>query len=239
MGVMHDLPLLKATFRTCGHRLARTETVGEGRGWEDLYTVADYAAFALTRELPELPCRAGCDGCCRAKALFQVSTREWEVVRREIDGWPVERREALARHARKRHERDRPALVALAEAWEAEGLGARIPVSGDVEDGCPLLGDDGLCTVYEARPLVCRAYGAFSVNLDHRPRVLICREYGPTFLQVMHDADMPELPLPNYDRFVARLKDLQPPGPIRPMALWLLTWADEMDGGEPAEPASS
>lgn len=234
---MHDLPLLKATFRTCGQRLQQTRSVGEGDGWDDLYVVVDYAAFALGRELPELPCRAGCAGCCRSKALFQVTAREWELVRRVLDAWPEERRQALATLVVARHARDRVELERLAAAWEQAGIGARIPVPDTLQDGCPLLGEDDMCTVYEARPLVCRAYGAFSVTIDERPRVMICREYGPDFLQVLHDADMPELPLPVYERYVARLGALQPPGPLRPMALWLLDWVDRslLAGGEGAE----
>jgi Fe-S-cluster containining protein len=227
---MHDLPLLKATFRTCGQRLQRTAVIGGGGGWEDLYTVVDYAAFALSRELPELPCRAGCAGCCRSKALFQVTRREWELVLEAIDAWPEVRRAELARRVVAAHGPDREALESLSAAWKEAGLGARIPVPETLRDGCPLLGDDDLCMAYEARPLVCRAYGAFSVTLDDRPKVMICREFGPDFLQVLHDTDMPELPLPVYERYVSRLGALQPPGPLRPMALWLLEWASARQG---------
>ena len=64
-------------------------------------------------------------------------------------------------------------VEALAETVRAvsamsydERWSARIP--------CALLGDDGRCTVYEARPLRCRAFHSYSVD--------VCREAftGPT-----------------------------------------------------------
>jgi hypothetical protein len=88
-----------------------------------------FAAAVAERRSADLRCSAGCDGCCRVE--LEVSPVEAASVR-----------EALARMPRA----DREALRRRASAASSEAR-------------CAMLGDDGRCAIYEARPLVCRTQG--------------------------------------------------------------------------------
>jgi len=120
-------------------------------------------------------CRAGCSHCCKSGAVFALTLAEAV----ELGVAMVELPEA----------RRRP-FVSAAERLIAEQGRAFSMVGGDVDmpgrrdealfsnrvtrfnaskPSCPLL-DGDLCGVYEARPLLCRAYGfpvdAYAVKSD-------------------------------------------------------------------------
>lgn len=69
--------------------------------------------------------------------------------------------------------------------WEADRIEARTGEAVGVVDPdslrCPLLTDDGRCSVYDIRPLICRLYGAVDARLMRcphgcRPERLLTRE---------------------------------------------------------------
>jgi uncharacterized protein len=93
------------------------------------------AAIARRRE-SDLACGAGCSSCCRA--WLGVSGVEAD-----------ELRGALARLSPAERERVRARGVAE----------LRREASGASEPCCALLDEHGRCSVYEARPLVCRTQG--------------------------------------------------------------------------------
>jgi hypothetical protein len=90
-----------------------------------------FQARARQRHGAEITCASGCAGCCRTR--IGVFPLEAEVVRREAAALPGHVREAL---------RDR----LLAED------------AGGDRDTCPFL-LQGACSIYPARPLVCRVHG--------------------------------------------------------------------------------
>lgn len=80
----------------------------------------------------EMRCAAGCDDCCHAR--LSVTGVEAAVIAAHVA--------AMAPEARAR-------VAALA---------AR-PVMDEAPPRCAALDDDGRCTIYDARPLVCRSHG--------------------------------------------------------------------------------
>ena len=89
-----------------------------------------FAAEVSERRRDDLSCGPGCSACCEAH--LSVSAIEAAEVVRALDALAPERREALRARAGR----------------EAEG-----------DPRCVMLDDDGLCAVYEARPIVCRTQG--------------------------------------------------------------------------------
>lgn len=86
------------------------------------------------RYASHLTCRAGCSGCCHHHlSVFSVEAAH---VRRAVAALPAETRARVAQQAR------------LVNAREAAGAAV----------ACPLLVDDR-CSIYEARPLICRTQG--------------------------------------------------------------------------------
>ncbi len=135
----------EAVFPTLGEAMS-----GEIASHDDLadaalavMAMADAAADAFKAHFPNPPvlaCRAGCDACCHLHVMVPPGVAE-----------------AMARHL----VTHRPPfeLAALkAELQKATDAAQDVPDPSKLHYRCPLLGIDGLCTVYEVRPLTCRAF---------------------------------------------------------------------------------
>lgn len=105
--------------------------------------VDDVAEPLFRRYRPHLQCRRGCYFCCANLTILPVEHFN-------LATW-------LARQGR-----PVPAHPGVERKWPAqdrsrEGL---LPVAtGERDSSCPLLGGEGECTVYPARPLICRVHG--------------------------------------------------------------------------------
>lgn len=75
-------------------------------------------------------CRSGCADCCGKVAFLTVAAFEAQIIRRYLA---------------QIDDAERARLVTLASRKE--------------ETGCVMLDDDARCSIYPARPLVCRAFG--------------------------------------------------------------------------------
>ena len=124
--------------------------------------------FQRNRDLhgDRIQCRKGCSDCCHQ--LFQITEIEAARISLAVALWPEAEREALVEKAR-RYLEQRGELVARRGEPEAWGSlpppGSRLP--------CPAL-VDGACSIYEARPLMCRKFGVPLWNPDRPGRVYAC-----------------------------------------------------------------
>lgn len=105
--------------------------------------VADAAASAFSEDFPNQPvreCRAGCNACCHLYVMAPPGVAE-AIVEHLLVGL------------------DASALAALRQDLEraAAAAGAMMDPSL-LKRRCPLLGEDGLCTIYDVRPPACRAF---------------------------------------------------------------------------------
>jgi Fe-S-cluster containining protein len=128
-------------------RSAMMETLsqapGLGDGTRAIMDMADAAAAAIGEHYPNQParaCRAGCDACCHLHVMIPPGIAE------VIGGYLLETLEPEALSSLKGE------LRKAADA--AEGLSD----PSTLINRCPLLGPEGLCTIYEVRPLTCRAF---------------------------------------------------------------------------------
>lgn len=113
-----------------------------------------------------IQCRAGCSDCCHQ--LFQITEIEAGAISRGMKELPeVERMRARERAAP--YAEARRALVARAGEQEAWG---QLPPPG-ARLACPAL-ENGICTIYEYRPLICRKFGIPLWNPDRPGRVYAC-----------------------------------------------------------------
>ena len=115
--------------------------------------VADRAAQALHRAFPrqrERACQPGCAMCCH----LQVHV-------------PPQSAFLIARHITAHFDADqRAALIGRLEAAVAVLNAAADPPN--VRQPCALLGPDNVCTVYDVRPLSCRAFTSVSADRCRR-----------------------------------------------------------------------
>lgn len=105
--------------------------------------IADAAASAFTSHFPHQPrrdCHAGCDACCHLYVTIPPGVAE------VIVDFLTERLDPVAVAAL------RVELIKAAAAADASTDPTRL------RHPCPLLGSNGLCMIYDVRPLTCRAF---------------------------------------------------------------------------------
>ncbi len=79
----------------------------------------------------DFQCRSGCHSCCKPRITVNALEAEW--LKRKLQEYPDEKKEALLKNERSN------------------------PFSGK---RCLFLQKEGSCGIYELRPLVCRSHGA-------------------------------------------------------------------------------
>lgn len=126
------------------------------------------AEFERNRRLhgERIQCRPGCSDCCHQ--LFQITEVEAAWISHGLQMLPSSRREELKQRAAPYLEA-RGKLVTARGEPEAWGS---LPPSG-TRLACPAL-DNGVCAIYEFRPLICRKFGIPLYNPDKPGRVFAC-----------------------------------------------------------------
>ncbi|MDE1996631.1 MAG: YkgJ family cysteine cluster protein, partial [Rhizobiaceae bacterium] len=123
------------------YELSQAPSLAEGA--RAVMAITDAAANALMTHFPNQPardCRAGCDACCHLYVMIPPGIAE------AIGEYLVEHLDSAA-------------LAALrVELEQAADAAAKLPDPFMLRHRCPLLGSDGLCTIYDVRPLTCRAF---------------------------------------------------------------------------------
>ena len=137
----------KALTRDALLRGVRLEAVIDAAA--DVARYADDALAIVNQEYsPRLECREGCSFCCRKPGVLVTIgelLRILERVRATFD------------------DDARRALIARAQRYASQLDGRHFDDLIDESIPCPLLVDDR-CSVYDARPLVCRGYNSTSVE---------------------------------------------------------------------------
>lgn len=126
------------------------------------------AEFARNRGIygNKLQCRAGCSDCC--SQLFQITEIEAARVSEGVKSLPSALRERLKGKAVPYLETRRKMITA---EGEPESWGSLPPVGSRLP--CPAL-EDGVCSIYEFRPLICRKFGIPLYNPDKPGQVFAC-----------------------------------------------------------------
>ncbi len=107
-----------------------------------------------------VPCRRGCSACCRGP--FDISVADTALVIAAVGELPPEAQATIRSRAREQVVR----MGQLEPGWDVlkgtAGIGDedfdRVS-EGMALEPCPLLDDEGVCRIYESRPLVCRMTG--------------------------------------------------------------------------------
>lgn len=114
----------------------------------------------------KIQCRRGCTDCCHH--LFQITELEAAFISHAVKSLPSDKRLAMEERSH-RYTEDREKLLTERQVPDAWGslppLGLRL--------ACPAL-EDGVCQIYEHRPLICRKYGMPLYNPRKPDRVFAC-----------------------------------------------------------------
>ncbi len=167
--------------------------------------------LAYQHKAPPLTCEKGCAHCCHtAVALTRL---EWDGILNYVRENGIDLNAVIER-SRKTVERVRQTLETSKDLDTVDWH--RLVVN----QPCPFLGDDGACTIYEARPLDCRMVVAFrdrceSKKLEHAQRGVTVEEaVGATVVaRLQHD----QTPKFKRRKFIGTQ-------PLRLFQHWLITW---------------
>jgi len=163
--------------------------------------------YTANRQNPYL-CRAGCSHCCKSGAVFAVTLAEAVLWQQAIADLPAELLSKVRADAELLLRQQRDVFARSPGPADVPGqrddaiFNSRLATLNATHPACPLLLND-LCSVYDARPMLCRAYGlpvdAYAV---HSPDSIVFRS-----LCVLYQG----MQLSNYVRaqdLKARLADL-------------------------------
>jgi len=120
----------------------------------------DWFARAQAALLGQVPCRAGCSACCVGP--FPITLLDVRMLQEGLTHLPPNRRERIEERARAQvfaMEAAYPQLTRsrFLDHWPDTDIDRL--VSHFHQSPCPALEADGLCGVYEYRPLTCRSMG--------------------------------------------------------------------------------
>jgi Fe-S-cluster containining protein len=209
------LPAIGTAIRAIRERLPFATNLGETHDELDAYTLLDELVTAVGEAYPGGHCKAGCSGCCDSQtAIFDVSGAEWAAIERHVTKqWDARRFAAFKTRFKQEHGgrvRTYKALTIVRFFVPiADRYFERKPYR------CPFL-EAGRCSIYAARPLACRMYGAFAIRTRWYQKATI---YG-CGLQVNHFRQQTDLGLPSVNMVVAQSRRLTP-GPLRVLPLWI------------------
>lgn len=137
------------------------------RGYRQLQQQYDAWFAKALRQFPEaIRCARGCAQCCRG--LFDISLLDAWVLQQGFNRLPTSLKLQVQERARAR-------LVELQQRWpelQAPYFLNTLPEDSWTEmpeadpTPCPLLSAEGLCLVYDHRPLTCRLHGLPNIDIS-------------------------------------------------------------------------
>lgn len=107
----------------------------------------------------KIKCRKGCSQCCHQ--IFRITLLDSFVIRNYLQSLPPDRHNNLKRKAENYQKH-----FEGSKNFDEEFYLNRIP--------CPALGDEGECTIYEARPVICRRFGPPVYDYKNPQKLFSC-----------------------------------------------------------------
>ena len=120
-------------------------------------------AYRRNARNPHL-CRAGCSHCCEKGAFFAVSLAEALLMALAVEAPPADHRQQVAHSAQALLRLQQEVFARMDGPPDVPGrrdeewFSKRVSQVSRTGAGCPML-HQHLCSIYEHRPFLCRAYG--------------------------------------------------------------------------------
>jgi Fe-S-cluster containining protein len=145
---------------------------------KEFYDITNLVQQEFDRNLKlygeKIQCRRGCSKCC--SQIFRITQLDGSIIAQHVKSLAEEERERLVKKAKEYLENLKPPSVPPPD-------GVRYDVKSDslsagefnrIQLPCPALGDEGECTIYEARPVICRRFGMPIYDYKNPAKVHAC-----------------------------------------------------------------
>lgn len=199
--------------------------IGRSDAPDDLYYLIDFLVYLVDQAYPFIPCPSGCSMCCVDSGLPRTSALEWEHIHRYLS--EVMPRATLQRVIERNESMHRPQLAHfLAEQARIEDPDSDLPLPAFGCKECPFL-LDGRCSVYAARPAICRGFGYFTwrPGKDRDSQIFACQFAADTLLEGLREIGAPYAALPAWNKLsdkVYALNQTLSTGAMATLPLWLM-----------------
>jgi Fe-S-cluster containining protein len=171
----------------------------------EFYAELDAVSETLGEMYPWLPCRKNCSSCC-SRSVFLVSELEAAYISSFMKDLPRRKQKEIKERARKN-------VSAMRRKSGYVNWGRVVAECKEEISTCPLL-EDGACSLYEARPSICRSYGNFIFDGDGGI-------YACPIVELAVKGHAEEgVRLPSFN-FVAKRQAEVLKGRVKPLSAWL------------------
>jgi Fe-S-cluster containining protein len=208
----------------------KATNTGLSNNEKDLYFLMDSLVDEVKKTYPELPCKNKCSLCCENYGIPRVTTIEWQVVHKYIvKEMPEELRKKVIQQTIDMHT---PQIEELTEEQNriqephTKRIKANSPRPKFKCGHCPFLVDQS-CSIYKARPSICRAYGFFSIRVEGQTQVFTCQMAADLILEILRERNEEHWALPVWDKFADKIYELNQDKLVSTLPFWLLTHLDE------------
>lgn len=196
---------------------------------EDLYHIIQEINNLINIIYPNIECKSGCSRCCKFSGSPQIYKVEWEKLKNYIEKNFSEKE--IKRIKRKFID----SINILKDLIENED-NSNIENLSNIElffiSECPFLYKN-MCSVYEARPLICRTFGlSMMENPNNKPdyeMVMACLEERNRWQEEYKDHPEKKIFLPNRLNLSTPLFKFSTDDEkvVRPIQYWLTEYFDE------------
>lgn len=215
---------LQASLANATRYLQEIENVGDSDDAQDMYYLIDFLVYLVDQAYPFIPCPSGCSNCCVDSGLPRTSALEWRHIHRFLKNLPAE---SFARIVAQNEARHRPQLDKFLQEQariESPDTELALPDFGCRE--CPFL-IEGRCSVYAARPAICRGFGYFTwrPGQNRDSQIFACQMAADTLLENLRQMGAPYAALPAWNPLTDKVYALNArlsTGVMATLPLWLM-----------------
>lgn len=221
---------LQKQIAECGVYLEKATNTGLSGNERDIYYLIDELVKKVNSTYPYAPCKDKCSSCCKSYGLPRVTAIEWQNIHKFLlNDLPEEKRKSLIEQTKRIYLNQIPAL--LEEQERIKISYTRInpedwPKKPDLKNlQCPFLVDDS-CSIYQARPAICRSYGFFSIKRGEHSSLFTCNMAAEEIFARLKERGIEYWALPIWNKFSDKLYELNGKNAVATLPLWIFSHLD-------------
>jgi Fe-S-cluster containining protein len=221
---------LQKTIIGYSELINNSTNIGLSENEKDLFFLMDKLISEVRDTYPYVPCKDKCSACCLHAGLPRVTLAEWQLVHKFIIKEMDENtRQLIIKRTLELHGNQ------IEELMEEQ---ARIQIPHTERDEskepkprfkcleCPLL-IEGSCSIYPARPAICRAYGFFTIRVSGKSKIFTCQMAAEQIIDELKKQGVEHWALPVWDKFAEKIYEINRNNVVSTLPIWIMSHLDE------------